>query len=284
MLSPTGRRGAFDRPAPTSKFDCWVRAVVVRFVLCCLCWTCAGLPPVASAAEWVESRRVGQFVVSSEVRLDRFKGLLQTIEDQRADVLATLELEPTQSLIEIWIFASRRSYSDAVSRRAPEGVNRRACFAKGEDGVGHVFVSLNDAFEIDLRHEVTHAVLHSVLPFIPLWLDEGLAEYFEVPAADRASRNPHQARLKWSMRLLWKPNLEALERKSAVSEMAVNDYRESWSWVHFLLHGPADFERVLPSYLQEIESGAPPGPLSGHLRRVDANSARRLVSHHKNWK
>ncbi len=210
MLSLTGRRGAFDRPAPASKFDRWVRAVVVRFGRFCLCWSlcCIGLTQVVSAAEWVDSRRVGQFVVSSEVRLDRFNGLLKTIEDQRADVLATLELEPTQSPIEISVFASRRSYAETVSRKAPEGVNRRACFAKGEDGVGRVFVSVNDEFEIDLRHEVTHAVLHSVLPFIPLWLDEGLAEYFEVPAADRASRNPHQARLKWSMRLLWKPNLE----------------------------------------------------------------------------
>lgn len=284
MLSLTGRRSAFDRPAPASIVDGWVRAVVVRFALICLCWTCVGRPQVASAAEWVDSRRVGQFVVNSEVRLHRFSGLIKTIEDQRADVLATLELEPTKSPIEISLFASRRSYVDAVSRQAPEGVNRRACFAKGEDGVGRVFVYVHDEFEIDLRHEVTHAVLHSVLPFIPLWLDEGLAEYFEVPAADRASRNPHQARLKWSMRLLWKPNLEALERKSAVSEMAVNDYRESWSWVHFLLHGPAEFERVLPKYLQAIESGEPPGPLSGHLRKVDANPARRCTSHHKNWK
>ncbi len=66
--------------------------------------------------------------------------------------------------------------------------------------------------------------------------------------------------------------------------MSINDYRESWAWVHFLLHGPADFERVLPSYLRAIQSGEPPGPLSGLLRRVDANPARRLTSHHKNWK
>ncbi|GIT30210.1 MAG: hypothetical protein Ct9H300mP1_22560 [Planctomycetaceae bacterium] len=35
-------------------------------------------------------------------------------------------------------------------------------------------------FPEDLRHEFTHGVLHSSLKRVPLWLDEGLAEYFEV--------------------------------------------------------------------------------------------------------
>ena len=44
---------------------------------------------------------------------------------------------------------------------------------------------------VDLRHETTHAVLHGLLPMVPLWLDEGLAEYFEAPEANRLQRHPH---------------------------------------------------------------------------------------------
>ena len=36
----------------------------------------------------------------------------------------------------------------------------------------------------------------AALPFVPLWLDEGFAEYFETPAADRASGSPYLAGLK----------------------------------------------------------------------------------------
>ena len=39
---------------------------------------------------------------------------------------------------------------------------------------------MGDRLEEDLRHEATHALLHVAVGDLPLWLDEGLAEYFEV--------------------------------------------------------------------------------------------------------
>ncbi len=238
----------------------------------------------AIAAGWADTRRVGRVVVASEVRLDRFVGIVNIIEQHEADVLATLDLAATQAPIEIYILAGRKSYAEFVGRQAPTAINRRAAFAKNEDGIGRVFVYIHEDFEVDLRHELTHAVLHSSLPFVPLWLDEGIAEYFEVTAEDRPSRNPHQARLKWAMRLLWRPNLERLEQKTSLSEMSQEDYRESWAWVHFLLHGPNDVQRVLPDYLRSIQSGDPPGPLSKTLDAKIPNAGRRMVTHLKSWK
>ena len=49
----------------------------------------------------------------------------------------------------------------------------------------------NPEFGNDLRHECTHALLHAVLPAVPLWLDEGLAKYFEVQRASRAYGHPY---------------------------------------------------------------------------------------------
>lgn len=238
----------------------------------------------ATAAGWADTRRVGRVIVASEVRLDRFVGIVNIIEQHEADVLATLDLAATQAQIEIYILAGRKSYAEFVGRQAPEAINRRAAFAKNEDGIGRVFIYVHEDFEVDLRHELTHAVLHSALPFVPLWLDEGIAEYFEVLAEDRASRNPHQARLKWAMRLLWKPNLDRLEHKTALSEMSQEDYRESWAWVHFLLHGPDEVRRVLPDYLHSIQAGNPPGPLSKALDAKVSNAGRRMVGHLKAWK
>ena len=36
-----------------------------------------------------------------------------------------------------------------------------------------------------LRHEVTHAYVHSAVPDLPLWLDEGLAKFYEAPAREQ---------------------------------------------------------------------------------------------------
>ncbi len=261
-----------------------VRAAVARCAV--LLMLCLGLlaNQSASAADWADVRKQGQFTVYSEVRLEQFVGLMQTIEQHHADVIATLELAPNKSPIEIYILANSRSYRAHATRHAPEGVSRRAVFAKDADGVGRVFLYVHKDFEIDLRHELTHAVLHSMLAFIPMWLDEGLAEYFEVPAEDRASGNPHQTRLKWNSRLGWRPDLKDLESKESVSEMSVADYREAWAWVHTLIHGSAEETAALQNYLEAIERGEPPGPLSAHLARLDKNFGRRVTTHIKNWK
>ncbi len=284
MTSFDGRHCDPAKPAHSADMIRRGRRAYCYFIAAFLSFSWLGLVQTAIGGEWADTRRIGRVVVASEVRIDRFVGIVNIIQQHEADVLATLDLTATQSPIEIYILATRKSYAEFVGRQAPEAINRRAAFAKNEDGIGRVFIYSHEDFEIDLRHELTHAILHASLPFVPLWLDEGIAEYFEMRAEDRASRNPHQARLKWSLRLFWKPNLERLERKSSLVEMNQDDYRESWAWVHFLLHGPADVQQVLPKYLQSIQSGEPPGPLSKTLFAQDPNASRRLVSHFKSWK
>ena len=76
------------------------------------------------------------------------------------------------------------------------------------------------------------------MPMVPLWLDEGLAEYFEVPAADREHGNPHAKYIKIGAHLGQVPLLEDLEQIRDLSEMTRSRYRAAWAWVHFMLHGP----------------------------------------------
>ena len=63
----------------------------------------------------------------------------------------------------------------------PSSWPSRAASAAREDLL--VYTYWGDRIQQDLRHELTHALLHSVLKDVPLWLDEGLAEYFELPPA-----------------------------------------------------------------------------------------------------
>ena len=133
----------------------------------------------------------------------------------------------------------------------------------------------------DLRHEVTHAYLHSVLPNIPLWLDEGLAEYFEVPRGRHGLNRDHLARilekdgpkeplasvpLESPGEMLYRPpNLARLESLSADHFLPQEDYAECWAWVHFLLESGPDTKLLLQEYLYRLHVDGATVPLSSRL-------------------
>ena len=140
------------------------------------------------------------------------QALIAEIQQLREDVETLLGIEAETEAVEINLFSTRRSYQQFLSVRVPDGVGRAALFVKGSD-MGRVYVHRRRDFITDVRHECTHAVLHNALPYVPLWLDEGLAEYFEVPAPLRASANPHLKSVRWASRLRWDPSLAKLEEQ-----------------------------------------------------------------------
>ena len=241
-----------------------------------------------AADSWVDRQITGRFQLRSEVPIRQTRVLrefMQELPQHEADIASTLGLRPNHQPIVINVFHSRRSYDRFIAQHAPEGRSRRALFVKSETH-GSVYAYLHEDILTDLRHEATHAILHSSLPFLPLWLDEGLAEYFEVARDQRVSGNPHLRRTKLDARLIlaWRPNLERLETVRNQKSMTTRNYRESWAWVHFLLHGPAEARKTLARYLAGIEAHYPPGPLSSQLRKLWSNPERQLTSHIKSWK
>jgi hypothetical protein len=115
----------------------------------------------------------------------------------------------------------------------------------------------------DLRHELTHALLHSVLKDVPLWLDEGLAEFFELPPESRGLNRLHLTQLK---RDGLAPNLARLEQMTQVDQMSPAEYREAWAWVHFMLRGDPRLRPILMNYLQQLRKTANPGSLQTLLK------------------
>ncbi len=147
---------------------------------------------------------------------------------------------------------------------------------------GNVFAYVSPEFDVDLRHESTHAVLHAMLPMVPLWLDEGLAEYFEMPASQRASANPHLKQVCRSVRWRRPPELSRLEQLTSIDQMGIDEYRQAWSWVHFMLHGPSWARQILIDYFRSIERHELPPPLSESLARsYDVNAE--YVRHFRRW-
>ena len=121
--------------------------------------------------------------------------------------------------------------------------------------------------------------LHTWLSHVPLWLDEGMAEYFEVPREKRVRQNPHYALVQAAVRGGQLPRLEELESLDNLDEMGRDEYRDAWAWVHFMLHGPREGQEELTRYLGDLHSGSEAGRLSERLRRRLPDLNRRMADH-----
>src|SRR5207248_957032 len=124
-----------------------------------------------------------------------------------------------------------------------------------------------DKVQQDLRHELTHALLHSVLKNVPLWLDEGLAEFFELPPHKQGVNDSHLNHMRRGLDG-FAPDLVRLEQLREVNQMTPAEYREGWAWVHWFLRGRQDAKPVLLAYLQLLRSTPEPGLLRPKLAQV----------------
>lgn len=245
----------------------------------------AALTPIDVFAEekWVTVGHSGPFTLKSEYKDSEHAALLDELANLQLDLSATLKLEPSDKPIQIFLFRHKRNYQSYLSQRIPQGASRQALFVKG-DKFSRVYAYAHWGYDTDIRHEGTHAILHNALPYLPLWLDEGLAEYFEVGALNRASDHPHLKALRWATRFGSAPSLAELEKKSALSDFGAREYREAWAYVHYFLHGGDDARQLLVDYLAEIQAGRPPGKMSDFVRERIADLDSRVVHHVSSWK
>ena len=246
---------------------------------------CFGLFAASNAygQGWTDVRESGPFVLRANFSLESAGPLVQELDALEHEIIRRLALPAPKESIDVYLFEDEKSYRRFLQSYFPHLPYRRALYIK-EKGVGMVMVHRGDDFEIDLRHECTHAILHSILPMVPLWLDEGLAEYFEQPAEKRAHDNPYASSLRWRARLWMTPKMERLEANQDFAKMGKAEYRDSWAWVHFMLHGSPEAHEEMVRYFQDIYRKNPPGQLSARLKRRIPDVEDRFAAHLKTWK
>jgi hypothetical protein len=180
--------------------------------------------------------------------------------------------------VEVYILNDRESFNHFLKFYFPELPPRRAFFMAQEQR-RVVYTYLGERLEEDLRHEAAHALLNAAVGDLPLWLDEGLAEYFEGPNARQGLNPEHMGRLPQDVASGWKPDLARLETLKSVREMSPRDYRESWAWVHYLLNGPPAGKALLVAYLEELRTNPEARPLSGRLPAGEPAPPVSLLAH-----
>jgi hypothetical protein len=227
---------------------------------------------------WPYEQQAGPFLCHADFALAPHQPLLAELSLLRQDLGSILGAPQSREPVHVFLFRTKEAYQSYIKWYFPRVPLRRALFIKAR-GPGMVFAYHGSDFEIDVRHESTHALLHVWLSSVPLWLDEGLAEYFEVARDERTSHNPHLAHVRAVVRNGRLSRLEELEVVRNLDEMGRDQYRDAWAWVHFLLHGPVEAKGELVRYVSELEGGGEPGRLSDRLRRRMPDLERRIVEH-----
>ncbi len=226
-----------------------------------------------------------QLVVHSDFPLASQHRLLEDLTARRFDLSRALGLPLSDEPIQIYLFDDADRFEAFMRLHYPEFPERRAFFVETDTHL-IVYAHWGDRVAEDLRHEVTHGYLHSMIPNLPLWLDEGLAEYFEVPRGHNGLNRAHLQRLLARLqRRQWQPDLERLERLDPASafDMSQDDYAESWAWVHFLLGSGPEHAELLHVYLAELHRDGSAIPLSLRLTQMLGRGDAALTAHVRQW-
>ena len=254
-----------------------------------LCAGCRGLPqpitsppvsaPLPSRLPDAYQTPVGQLVFHSDFPLPADHRLVRELTMERDDVNETLGLAPSNEPIDVYLFRDAERYQEFLKRNFPNVPSRRAFFLETDTRLA-VYAHWNDRVAEDLRHEIAHGYMHSSLPSIPLWLDEGLAEYFEVPRSQRGLNRPHVDLLSdMAQQENWRPDLNRLERLTEAVQLDQRDYAESWAWVYFFLKSPPERRSVLTSYLAQLRSHGGGEPLSLRLAVLEIEPGEPLAQY-----
>jgi Protein of unknown function (DUF1570) len=221
--------------------------------------------------------RTGPYIICTNDKLEVDAPVVRQLRSLDAQVQETLGLkvEAGEHPVEVYILDDRKSFEHFLTFYYPDLPHRRAFFlANGEQRVVYTF--FGDRLEEDIRHEATHALLHVAIGDIPLWLDEGLAEYFEGPAELKGQNPEHVGRLPGDLATGWTPDLARLESLKGVRQMTPRDYRESWAWVHFLLNEGPTRKAALLAYLADLKGSPEARPIS---ERLEGPTAEPMLAH-----
>ncbi len=220
-----------------------------------------------------------QLIIHADFPLAAHHRLFEELVAQRSELCRRLALPCSDESIDVYLFESQERFEGFIKLHYPRFPDRRAFFVETDTNLS-VYAQWGDRMADDLRHEVTHGYLHSVVRNVPQWLDEGIAKFYEVPRSRRGLNRPLLDRLVVEIRQEhWQPNLRRLEQFPATYNMTQDDYAEAWAWVHWMMESRPELLEVLRSHLAELRRDGAARPISECLAaKVDRPEAA-LIEH-----
>ncbi|MBK8258166.1 MAG: AgmX/PglI C-terminal domain-containing protein [Polyangiaceae bacterium] len=264
-------------------------AVVVLLTACRVTSTGGMLGPAVGEQPWWY------------VRTKHFHVRSDTGRDETAEIAADLErfyrllfdlgfpMEKDPGFVtDVIVFRTKEAYQRI-------GPNTSAGFYQDEFGsltfARPTFVTFGGISEAARRtfiHELTHRFVHYAVPQIPVWMNEGLAEYYETIEVDNGKATlgrtfqPFKRGESWTMTPYGIP-IDALPSVADIMAMSpkefyagrsvsfdddsskardlrnkqVANYQSAWSLIHLLKNSSPDYADRFEKWLQRLAAGEP---------------------------
>ena len=234
---------------------------------------------------FIDTRIIGAVRYHADFSLEKEYEIVRELSNIQKDLSQYLAISHPKETIEVFFFQSQFSYQKFLAKELHEAPFDRDALYFKQAGPGMVLIYQKPDMMEDLRHEMTHAFLHASLPYVPLWLDEGLAEYFEKPRETRARINPYFASISRKTMFGQVPSLAKLEKMRYFDQMGFNEYCEAWSWVHFMIHHSRQTHQLLAGYVRLLaEQGDKTPSMDLFLAKMMSDTKKSYLEHFRNWK
>jgi hypothetical protein len=216
----------------------------------------ACVPLQSAHAQSFHSVTVEPFVIITDFPFDQGPVVRDHLVRLGQQFEKDLGLSPLNETVKIYLLKNPETYRKlllaVMPQLRPGDTQRHGLFLRRQGELSSMFILWSDHVGTSLRHEYVHAALGANVPSPPIWLDEGLACFYE-------ANDTHSSKTRYCQRLEpriaargWRPDLARLEGLKNMPEMGPMEYAESWAWVHLLLNGSPESRSLFQAYLANL--------------------------------
>lgn len=203
------------------------------------------------------------YIVKSSAGLDRAKRVLKELESfhQLLGTVAFPRAELPELPVEVLLIGDDATMKQLEPEYNGRKVDVAGFYQRGEDRDFIVLSGHSESLTSVAYHELSHYFLSRGLASKPIWLNEGLADYFATAEIRDdevllgAIPQDRMQRLRTTPLIPLK-ELFSVDTSSAdynESAKAGIFYAESWAFVHYMLHG--EHARQFKAYLEALTKG-----------------------------
>ena len=221
--------------------------------------------PRQAAAQW-RSLTTEHFHLIGDVPERQLSDVALRFEQFR-DIVTRLNLAATNdgapSRVPIVVFRDRRSFEPFMPRAGGHIVESAGMFVEGPDSV---YIALRlDGGAASYRaafHEYTHLLLRQAFPDAPLWLDEGLADYYSTLRITGDRSALIGLPLAAHITVLRESSMPLTQMFGATHQSAVYTgtdrvlfYAQAWAMVHHAYRSRPSLEAEMVALAKRLEAG-----------------------------